>query len=500
MTYDITQWLKKQPLWIQEAAVCFQSNKTLSENDITRFVKILKGEIPRTPSLVKFQVTEMATDQVRLQSIGKIKGIDNLKPRNPLEFGNSNLAVIYRRNGSGKSGYARILKKASGKSSELLRYNVYEDAPTAQTCSIKFSIGEHEQTHIWDAKGSKIDALSVIDIFDGSVGELYLRQENVASYMPKEMEICTDLVSICAKVASFLEVEKAKLMPKIPPSSKRFSATEIIRKYHELRYDIKPNDVNALIIFNSNEEQNINALRERLSLADPVSEAKKRRKIKKQIENIKASIENRLPITSKDFIENFRKLLSETIQKRQAVNEGAKVLSDVSKLEGIGQETWKALWEAARTYSTVSAYKSYPFPFTGNNARCVLCHQELSDEAKKRVQDFEAFIQGKLETEAKIAEQKFNKALQGLPNVVSEGDVRTRFQAAELEEALGNEVWAFVEKTNTLVGQLQSRSIPDTGFPDVAPVQNVLQKLAELANNAERKAVQFDADAKAFDR
>jgi energy-coupling factor transporter ATP-binding protein EcfA2 len=500
MTYDITQWLKKQPLWIQATAVYLQSKKTLEENDIAYLAKILKGEISEVPDLSKFQVAKTVTNQVRLQSVGEIKGIDKLNPRKPLDFGTSNFGVVYGRNGSGKSGYARIIKRVCGKSTELLKHNVYMDAPVAQTCSIKFLIDENEQTQVWDAKGDKIDALSVIDIFDGSVGEFYLQQERESTYTPQEMVIFTNLVSVCEKVTLFLETEKTKLVQKLPIPPQNFIMTDIMKQYQGLQYDIKQNAVNVLTIFNIEEEQKINTLRERLSLTDPAAEAKKRREIKRQIENIKTGIETSLLITSKDFIENLQRLLSAATQKRQAVNEGAKVLTDVSKLEGVGQETWKALWEAARTYSTTSAYKGNSFPFIEDKARCVLCHQELSEEAKKRVQSFEEFVQGKLEIDAKTAELELAKALQDLPNVVMEDDIRTRIQAAELEEALGNEVWTFIEKINTLVMQLKNKNIPDTNVMVIHPMQNVLQKLTDFANSAEQKAIQFDADAKMFDQ
>lgn len=500
MSYDITQWLKNQPAWLQEAALRLQSKKSLADTDIAYLGEIIKGTSSVTPNLSVFQVAQAVKNSVQLQSIGEIKGIDKLNPRKPLDFGKSNISVVYGRNGSGKSGYARILKRVCGKSTDLLKHNVYKDSPVAQTCSIKFSIDGNEHTQAWDAKGDKINALSVIDIFDGSVGEFYLQQEREATYTPQEMVIFTNLVSVCELLAQFLETEKIKLTSKLPSIPEKFVVTNIAKQYQGLRHDIKQSIVDMLTVFRSEEEQKTKELRERLSLADPAAGAKKRRDVKKQIEILKTSVENRLPIISNEFIEQLRALLSAAMQKRHAATEGAKVLSDVSKLDGIGQETWKALWEAARAYSTTSAYLGKAFPHTDNNARCVLCHQELNEEAKTRVRRFEEFVQGTLETEAKTAEQTFNRALQGLPNVMAEDDVRSRLQAAELEEAFGNELWAFIEKINVLVSQLQTRSIPDMKTLEIPSVQGILQNLDELADNAERKAVQFDADAKAFDR
>jgi energy-coupling factor transporter ATP-binding protein EcfA2 len=500
MSYNITQWLKNQPAWLQDAALRLQAKTSLADEDIADLVKIIKGKTLTTPNLSVFQVAPIVTNRVRLLSVGEIKGIDKLNPRKPLDFSDHNLALVYGRNGSGKSGYARIIKKVCGKSTEPLKSNVYMASPITQNCVIKFLVDENEQTQTWDAKGDKIEALAAIDVFDGSVGEFYLQQEREATYTPQEMVIFTSLVSVCETLAQFLEAEKNKLVSKLPSIPPKFVVTNIAKQYQGLRYDIKQSALEALTIFSIEEEQKMKQLRERLSLADPAAGAKKRRDVKAQIDNIKISIEKRLLITSKDFIENLKKLSSETMQKQQAVSEGAKVLSGISKLDGVGHQTWKALWEAARAYSTVSAYHGEAFPHTVNNARCVLCHQELSDEAKKRMQRFEEFVQGKLETDAKAIEQKFSNELQKLPKVVFENDIRTRFQAAELEEAFGDKIWMFIEKINKLVGQLQSRNIPDSDTLGIQSVQDILQKLAALAINEEQKAVQLDSDAKTFDR
>ena len=62
-------------------------------------------------------------------------------------------------------------------------------------------------------------------------------------------------------------------------------------------------------------------------------------------------------------------------------------------LPDIGSDIWRALWEAARTYSREAAYPDKPFPVTDPDAHCVLCQQSLSEEAANRLSSFEAFVQ-----------------------------------------------------------------------------------------------------------
>jgi len=501
MSYDITQWLRKQPAWVQEATLLLQSNKTLTDAEFAYIIKILKGEIKPTPNLSKFQLTPLKLSVLRLISLSEVKGIDKLNPRKPLNFGNGNLSVVYGRNGSGKSGYTRILKKICGKPCEPLNQNVYAGtSTTSQACKIEFAVDGIMQTLQWDANGKAISGLSVVDIFDGATSDFYLQQESEAAYTPQEMSIFTQLVSVCEKVSALLENEKNKLLSKSPICPPKFNATASAKLYQGLNHGTTQPEIERLTSFTEENQKNARALQERLNMADPAANAKKQREIKIQIESIKTSLESRLAITTAEFIETLRNLSTDAAQKRQSVNDGAKVLEGVSKLNGIGQETWKALWGAAQIYSVTFAYQGQPFPHTKENARCVLCHQELNDDAKKRLQSFEAFVKGKLETEAKTAEQIFETSLQNLPKVVDETDVRTRFQAAGLEAQLGNEIWVFIDKINALVRICQNKTISEESIGAFPAMLDVLRQLSELRDNAEAKAVQFENDAMEFDR
>jgi hypothetical protein len=70
---------------------------------------------------------------------------------------------------------------------------------------------------------------------------------------------------------------------------------------------------------------------------------------------------------------------------------------------------WRAMWEAARDYSR-QPYPDKAFPVT-DEARCVLCHQDLSAEAQQRLNNLEAFVQSRLEIDAATAERRYAQAI-----------------------------------------------------------------------------------------
>ncbi len=88
--------------------------------------------------------------------------------------------------------------------------------------------------------------------------------------------------------------------------------------------------------------------------------------------------------------------------KRLASEVSAKAFED-EPVGGVGTDPWKELFKYAREYSLGVAYRDKGFPYLADDARCVLCHQPLGDEAKDRLARFAEFISNKAEESAKAA-------------------------------------------------------------------------------------------------
>lgn len=97
-------------------------------------------------------------------------------------------------------------------------------------------------------------------------------------------------------------------------------------------------------------------------------------------------------------------LTAAAADSRSAATIAAAANFDSEPLGGVGGEAWRQLWEAARTFSTTEAYHEHEFPFVGEGARCVLCHQDLGSDASDRFTRFQRFITDTTETDASAAE------------------------------------------------------------------------------------------------
>ena len=499
---DILDWLHRQQDWLQEAAEKLLSSGSLTEADIETIAECLK-----TPAGQKVTTHRMfdglrnvstSEAELRLVEIGEIIGIENLVPRSPLTFGDGNLVVIYGRNGSGKSGYTRILKHACGKPQTTnLQSNVFQSPPDKQQCTIRYRRTGTDQSVIWQANGAPINDIRAVDIFDADASTFYLSQETEASYTPPSVTLFKELAAVCDRAKVRLQDEQNRLVSTLPTLPPVYRETMAGTTYTSLNPDVNTVVVQGLIDWTENDQNTMDQLTERLKTGDPIALAREKRNTKIQIDQFAVQLRNAVTAVSPEQLEAIRNAREAARQKRRIAIESAQIGS--AQFDGIGSSTWKALWQAAREYSQM-VYPGQNYPVTDNDARCVLCHQLLTMEAQQRLHDFEAFVRGKVEGEAQVAERTYKTMLENLPAILNQEDIRTRCEAAGLTEDGWPDrfwaVWAKVSKAREclLNDESQEKAVA------VEEPDGILSELAQRAERIEHEAKQHDEDAKNFDR
>lgn len=500
-TETIREWLHGQQDWLQYATEILLSDGSVSDERLDELIAHLKtSEGQKVTGHRKFEglaADASAASALRLIEIGDIRGIENLAPRHPLHFGEGSLCVIYGHNGSGKSGYTRILNKICGKPrSPDLKPNVYDAAPAERLCKIGYSINGEAREVEWIANSDPIDDLRSVDIFDAEAATAYLTEEKAATYTPPAVALFEELASVCTRIREGLQTQQNGLVSSLPQLPADYAATSAGSTYRGLRADIPEAEIQSLIQWAPEDEKALEQLGERLKAEDPARLARSKRSIKQQLDQLASSLKAAATAFGSEGIGTIRSLRNDAVNKRRTANESAKVES--AELEGVGTDIWRALWEAARAYSQ-TAYPGRSYPVT-DDARCVLCHQTLDEQAQHRLQEFEGFVQGKLESDAKAAEETYKRALDALPTGLTEEQVKTKLQAAGLSESplaiQMTEAWRQVGRVrSTLLGHEAENPIGPMNWP-----KELLDDLSNRTQALEKEANQYEEDAKHFDR
>lgn len=498
---SIRDWLHEQPDWLQQAVETLLSSGVVSDTDVQNLVASLKT--PEGQQATSHRIfdglapTPSSTTKLRLLEIADIRGIENLGPRIPLGFGPGNLCVIYGHNGSGKSGYTRLLKRACGKPrAKELKHNVFQPPPAVRKCRFSYQVAEVARHVEWSPNGAPVDDLRAVDIFDADAAVVYLTEETAAAYTPPSVALFEALAAVCDRIKMQLQTEQDRLVSVLPTLPTEYTGTVAGIAYNEVGPDLDATALQSHFHWRDEDKHALDHLTERLKADDPAALARTKRSTKLQIDQLANLLQNASTAFSDERISGMRALQADTLTKRRIATESAHI--DAARLDGIGTDTWRALWEAARAYSQ-TVYPGRDFPVT-DDALCVLCHQELGQDAQQRFLDFDGFVRGKLETEAETAEEAYRQALAGLPTALTGDEIATRCQAAGLTEdgwleRLGH-CWNQVAgvRAAVLTGEVAGPATP------VDLSISILDEMTARSEALEREAAQHDQDATNFDR
>src|SRR5688572_30140582 len=116
----IQEWMPTQPRWQWEALRRLYENRTLTvadEDELYGLMKSLRGihcdNVATAQQWVRVGGTVRdPAEHVCLLAITDVRNANALACDQRIEFQPDGLTVIYGDNGSGKSGYARVLKRA----------------------------------------------------------------------------------------------------------------------------------------------------------------------------------------------------------------------------------------------------------------------------------------------------------------------------------------------------------------------------------------------------
>ncbi len=497
---QVLAWLHTQQDWLQEAVSRILTQDEISDTDIDELIVQLKTDagqtVTRTRTFPGLSTTTTPTTLV-LESISEVKGIDSLAPRNPLIFGTDNLTVIYGNNGSGKSGYTRILKKATGKANaKELKHNVYKTPPAVSSCKIKYKLNGASKEKDWVANSEALEDLLGVDIFDSDNAKLYLTKEKEASYTPPLVALFEEIVSVCKRISKKLEDGKRLLVKQLPVLPMQYTQTAKAKIYNGLTRTHSEILLSSILVFSDEDKQSIEDLEARLKAKDSKAQAIHLRKKKQHLDRLVTMIKSAYKLINQNSCKKLFELKQDAVNKRAIAIEANREKGDLFKLEGVGSETWRALWEAARKYSTEEAYKSDSFPKV-EDAKCVLCHQDLDEDTQKRIQGFDVFVKSTLETDVSNAEKAYQNMIDGLPKRPNSETIKSSVELCGLKP---DEWEAKIEAIWTIVDGKTSELIDENTEPTGLVISEEVTTLEAISKGYEATAEQYDKDALGFDR
>ena len=365
---SIVAWSADSPGWQRDALRRLAAGSPLAIAEVDELITICKGEVaadPVTPD--HFRDPARVQGQVNLRRVHTVNHVNALASDQRLAFQPVGLTIIYGDNGSGKSGYSRILKKACRARTpnrEDIIPDIYEVAPGVPTATIDYTVGTAEHSCVWRLGTPGDAALTLVSVFDSRCASIHVEETNDLAYTPFPLRLLASLAQLCKSVKDKLAGEITTIKARTPRaiSAPTCSPTSAVgRLLAGLTARTDPATVEALATLSQAELDRLAQLTADLA-GDPARAARQLVALKTKVDNQVAALDRLFAALAPATANTLRRLAVARAVARQAAEAASGALFRDEPLPAIGHDAWRALWESARTYSERDAYPARPFP------------------------------------------------------------------------------------------------------------------------------------------
>lgn len=487
---------------------------TLSETDYDELYAMLLAQngvvTESSPTPVPLDESHIPTDpaqaeHVELTALKDLKNVNRLATDQNLSFAPKGLTIIFGGNGSGKSGYARVLKKAcrARERTENL-YSDLSDASTARlTPEAKFDIrvGDSPMEVHWTASQSTPEELSTISLFDSSCAKIFLRENHDVAYLPYGLDIVKALADEVLPALSKRVNDDLRLLKiDTTPFQSFNSNTRAGALVHGLSYQSDAGELTDLATLSDTEVNRHAELSRTLAVDSPRKRGDEYIRAARRLKVSAETIREKCKPLSEGALAELQEVLIGLTSAKEAARATVDLLNSGEELlDGTGGDTWKELFKVARQFAVESDYTDEQgWLRKGVSDKCVLCQQPHDSASSRRLDRFQRFLIDKTETTLAETLAVFNQKKQQLIQLRIEFDPAgiLKPELEELDAELSADLFSFEATTQTkhasLLAGLESNEIPANVSVDWGPLYRRVRELASAQLRRARTLYQAD--------
>src|SRR5271166_1887758 len=312
---SVVVWSADCPLWQKDALRRLCSQDRLDETDLAAALAICKGDTPAVVPIDASHVKDPAAGSaiVTLQALHSIRQVNALADGERLTFDKIGVTIIYGDNGSGKSGYARVLKKvcrARSPKADPILPNIYANTSSAPpSATVEFSVGGQHRTAAWTGGQTPDPMLSAVSVFDSRTASIHVDQTNDVAYTPLPLHMLAGLAQACQDLKQKLNAEIKALeqqKPAVLMKPECQPGTPVGKLIAGLSAKTKPEAVTALAAMTAAEKARLEALKADLA-GDPVRVARQLQGLKSRLSTLHSRLDALSKAAADDRIDVLQK-------------------------------------------------------------------------------------------------------------------------------------------------------------------------------------------------
>ena len=406
---EILSWAQSLPTWQSDAVARLLAKQTQTADDLDDLYALLKvahgipdpkGRKPKPLTADQIPAPVKASIHVELRAMKNLRHVNAIAENQYLPFGAAGLTVIYGDNGSGKSGYSRVLKRACRARDQMEAIHPNANLPASKAgaaeATFEIAVNDVAQDVHWSHGKAAPPELSSLAIFDSRCARAYLDSEDDFSYVPYGLDVFEGLAKVCKQLKSMIDTEHAQSAADLTAFVPLQGDTLVGKLIAALSAKTTKAQIEELATVTPEELAQHVDLDKSLKENNPKEKAAQLRLRARRIAAIAANAVSKGELVDPTVVTKLRDLADAYRTAQAAAALAAKQFKEGENLlPGTGGEAWRELFDAARKYA-IESHPAKVFPELGADAPCPLCQQPLADGADRLLR-FEAFIQQEAE-------------------------------------------------------------------------------------------------------
>lgn len=361
------------------------------------------------PSLTIVKPTYTPTNkQIELTSLSDVTGVNRLAKNQTITF-SKNLTVIFGENGTGKTGYGRILKTLgfSYDNSNKIFSNIFGTSPSiSKTATIKFkSNGVDELPFIWNGT-NKNDKLENISVFNNNCVQISLSDRQLI-VSPIGFHLFNIVISELNELVKLLD-SKITLHPTtlnwVTSLTNGTPQNTFVTTLNSKSTETK---LLELSTFEAKDENELKSYETDLSKLNKAL-------IQSEIQNLNLSsseldaLINKMQIAQTSLNPDIWKALIDLNKEIKGLESttqtGIKEIAEIHGVEFYETKQFQSFIKSAEDYIKIIGKEEYPT----EDEHCVYCLQPLNSSAKELLTSYRNLLNDK--TQEKLSTLKYKKS------------------------------------------------------------------------------------------
>ena len=376
----LVAWANQQDHWLRGVvSEILETRQDLGDERLDHYYRLLllekglaDGEPVLFPELALQGAGPDTEESFAIVSVRDVKNVNALSIGQEIVF-NARMTVLFGENGTGKTGYVRVLKRiASVRTSEPILPNVHKQAGAPPPEAIvEYRLGDDTPHAVTWKNEAGVFPFTRMDVFDARGATVHVDGELTYIYTPSDLALFKLIHQAIESTKNRLQKAKIETTPSGNPFLSRFPKdTRVYTKIETLGPVSNVAELEALALVAATEEADLQPMRERVdALRSNSNEARIRiaSEEKAFLETVDRNLEALRRFDSGAYSAGREKLHAAQNTHTAATKEAFAGC----KIPAVLEEAWRKFIEAGEAYIAEARLTEYP----SAQAECVYCQQ-----------------------------------------------------------------------------------------------------------------------------